>query len=252
MYVRRSRWLVAQCGTYGLAASATAGESLFGSRQATFPWQVMPCGIDFTPFAPGSVREDIRREFGIPSDSIVVGHVGRFAEQKNHAMILDIAEAIRRRTDKFHLLLVGDGPLQARIAEDVNQRGLASCITFAGVRADVPRLFTSLFDVFLFPSLFEGLGLVLVEAQAAGCPVVISDVIPQEADMVSRLVTRIPLTMNVDHWAKAVLLAAQASRSRAARLSAYETVASSAFNISVCRQNLTSLYIDQLSNRRAA
>lgn len=252
LYAQRSMSLISRHCTLGLATSAVAGESLFGRQQSSFHWSVLPCGIDLSVYAPEKTRGDIRSEFGIPDDAIVVGHVGRFAEQKNHDMILNIAEAMLRRTSKFHLVLVGEGPLRERTEEEVNRRGLATHVTFAGVRGDVPRLLASAFDVFLFPSLFEGLGLVVVEAQSAGCPVVISDVVPHEADVVSRLITRLPLSSPTEQWAEAILQSSLKSRSYDARVAAYTAIGNSPFNISVSVRNLTSLYSREFLNCKAA
>jgi glycosyltransferase involved in cell wall biosynthesis len=252
LYVKRSRLLTAGHRTLGLATSDKAGESMFGRDRTRRPWSALPCGIDLAPYSYHEQHDGPRQEFGIAHDAVIVGHVGRFVEEKNHRLILDVAECMLRRSGRFHFVLVGDGPLRRRIEEDVARRGLASCVSFAGVRADVPRLFSSLFDVFLFPSQSEGLGLVLVESQAACCPAVISDVVPPEAEVVSRLITRLSLGSPAELWADAVFLAARKPRSDADRIAAYQSVANSPLNISVCVEHLTSLYLREVSRRKAA
>ncbi|MFM9159608.1 MAG: glycosyltransferase, partial [Dolichospermum sp.] len=99
---------------------------------------------------------------------------------KNHTFILDIAAAVVKREPKMCLLLVGEGSLRSQIEQKASQLGLTNHIIFAGVRADIPRLMRGAMDIFLFPSLFEGLGNVRLEAQCAGLPAVISDVLPEE------------------------------------------------------------------------
>ena len=125
-------------------------------------------------------------------------------------MLVDIAQEIAKREENFALLLIGDGPLRPAIENRVAQAGLTDKVIFLGLRDDVPRLMLGAMDVFLFPSLFEGLGLVLVEAQAAGVPCFISDVVPEEADVVPQLVYRLSLSLPAFTWAEAVLSARRA------------------------------------------
>ncbi len=107
-----------------------------------------------------------------------------------------------RRLCRF--LLVGDGPLRPHIQHLAKTNGLDEQILFAGVRSDVPGIMQAM-DVFLFPSLWEGLGIVLIEAQAAGTPCVISDVIPPEATVIPELVDRLPLEASAEAWAEHLL-----------------------------------------------
>ncbi len=251
LYARRSQSLIFQHATHGLAASTTAGESLFGSHRSRTAWRTLHYGIDLSPFSPTIKRAELHKEFGIPPDAMVIGHVGRFYPQKNHEMLLRIAEALRKRSVPFQLVLVGDGPLRSQIEREVETRGLRNYVTFTGVRADVPELFTSLFDVFLFPSLYEGLGLVIVEALAANCRAIISDVVPEEADVVPNLVRRLSLAASADQWADAVLESARAPRTHEQWIEAFETVRDSRFNISKCVADLTHLYFHELSKQKA-
>jgi glycosyltransferase involved in cell wall biosynthesis len=106
----------------------------------------------------------------------------------------------------MQLLLIGDGPLRLDIKQKVSQLGLSDHVVFAGLRSDVPRLMLSAMDAFVMPSLYEGLGLVLIEAQAAGLPCIFSDVVPHEADLVKPLLQRLSLSQPPAAWADAVLL----------------------------------------------
>jgi glycosyltransferase involved in cell wall biosynthesis len=252
LYALRSRSLILRHATHGLAASRIAGESLFGQSCSPVPWRVLHYGIDLSPLAPVAKQKDIRRELGIPQNAVVIGHVGRFFQQKNHELIVKIAEALRRRTTSFHVVLVGDGPLRAKIEGDVEARSLRNHVSFVGIRADVPRLYASLFDVFLLPSLFEGLPLVMIEALAAGCPAVISDSISTEADMIPSLIKRLSLSASPDQWAAAILESARQPKSYEQRRDAFEAVRNSPFNISNCVPDLTNFYLGELSRRKAA
>ncbi len=199
------RW-IRRYATHGLAASRKAAVSLFGPRWAADPrWQVLYYGLDLAPFQDAVDRAAVRAELGISPSALVIGHVGRFDRQKNHAFLVDIfAEVVRRNADSI-LLLVGEGDLRPAIEEMLSRRGLTSRVRFTGSRPDVPRLMLGAMDAFVFPSWFEGLGLVLVEAQAAGLPCVISDAIPEEAILVEPLVRRVSLAQTSSAWAAEVL-----------------------------------------------
>ena len=179
------RWIASRA-TAGLAASRKQAADLFGPRwEADSRWRVLHYGIDTRPFHERVDPGAVRAELGIPPGAFVVGHVGRFARQKHDAFLLAVAARLAACEPNLHLLLVGTGPLRLAIEEAAARLGLTDRVIFAGPRADVPRLMRGAMDVFLFPSLFEGLGLVLIEAQAAGVPCVVSDVVPGEADVVA-------------------------------------------------------------------
>ena len=188
----------------GLACSAPAAADLFGPTwQNDGRWRVLRCGIDLTPFREGADRDAVRSELGIPPDAFVIGHVGRFHEQKNHPYIPEVAALVMRRAPNTRLLLIGDGPLRPAIERQAADMGLADRLLFAGVRSDVPSLMTGVMDVFVFPSLWEGLPVTLLEAQAAGLACLISDVITEEADVVPGLVCRMSLAQPPSAWAQA-------------------------------------------------
>ena len=199
--------------THGLACSSTGASALFGKQWEADPrWQTFFCGLDLKPFNKHVDDIAIRQALGIPADAFVVGHVGRFVEQKNHRKLISIFVEVMKKRPEAYLLLVGDGTLRPVVEEQLKQLGLLERVVFAGIRSDVPELMRGAMDVFLFPSIFEGLGLVLVEAQATGLPCVISDVIPDEADVVSNLVNRIPLTCSDEEWAEKILKSVDVAR----------------------------------------
>jgi len=199
------RWL-ARCATDGLAASAQAAVDLFGPGWAADPRvRLLFCGVDLAPFARPACPAAVRAALGIPAAAFVVGHVGRFAAQKNHAFLLAIAAAMIRRDAAVRFLLVGEGELRPVIEAQARALGLAGKIIFAGSRADVPQLLVGGMDAFVFPSRYEGLGLAVVEAQAAGLRCVVADGVPQEADAVPALVQRRSLAQSPAEWAEALL-----------------------------------------------
>ena len=178
----------------------------------------------------------------IPTDAFVIGHVGRFAPQKNHQFLLKIVAEIAQQEPNTRLLLVGTGSLRSDIEQQLDQLGLTDKVIFAGVRSDVPRLMLGAMDVFLFPSFYEGLGLVLIEAQAAGLPCVISDVVPEEADVVESLMKRLSLSHSASKWARVVLAQKKASLP----IKQFDALSilqkDSPFSIEISAEKLTNIY----------
>lgn len=235
------RWLD-RYATVGLGASRQALPDLFGEAWETEPrWQVFYCGIDIAPFQECVAPTAVRSELGISADALTIGHVGRFEAQKNHEFIVEVAVEVAKREPKMCLLLIGDGPLRPQIERQVTQMGLGDRVIFTGTRPDVAKLMLGAMDVFLFPSLFEGLGLVAIEAQAAGIPCVFSDVIPVEANLIEPLVRRLSLSQPASRWAEAVL-AAKASQMRMPQAQALSLVENSSFNVQTSVKNLEQLY----------
>ena len=206
MYYATMNALIRRFATMGIACSESAAPSLFSDSWASDPrWKVQTYGIDLHPFTEVVNSVSLRAELGISPDSFVIGYVGRIEDQKNPRFIVDIAERFCRMEPRAVFLLVGDGSLRYEIENRVRNLGLGEHFIFAGVRRDVPRLMKGAMDCFLFPSLFEGLGLVLLEAQAAGLTCVISDGLPDEASVVTELVRRISLEEPAEVWASELL-----------------------------------------------
>lgn len=159
--------------------------------------------IDTSVYAYSEVhRTNIRKELNIPADAIVIGHVGRFNKQKNHAFLIDIFHAFVQKHPHTHLVLVGVGELMDEMKEKVKRLQLDKLVHFLGTRSDVPSLLHAM-DAFLFPSFMEGLSVSMVEAQCAGLPCIVSDTIPPEVSM-SDLVTFLPLKAPVSEWVKEI------------------------------------------------
>ena len=191
--------------TVGLAASRSAAAALFGRGWQQAPrWRLLYYGIDGERFLPQSGRERLRNRLGIPADARVVVHVGRFDPQKNHRFLVAIAAAAIRQESNLHFVFAGDGPLRPQIEALCGSAGILPRCHFLGVRSDIPEILGAA-DAFLFPSFYEGLGLALIEAQAAGVPCVYSDAVPEEAEIVPRLGTKLPLSDGVSGWVSALV-----------------------------------------------
>lgn len=202
LYKRR----IPQYATKLMACSQAAGEWMFGDRE----FDVLNNAIDAKDYRYNpKVREIQRNSLGIAVDDFVMGHVGRFSPQKNHEFLIDIfAELVTKR--EATLLLVGNGDLCDHIYKKACQLGVEKRIIFAGVRNDVADLL-QVMDVFVFPSHYEGLGIVAIEAQAAGLPCLISDGVPMECKKTD-LVQQIPLSEGAQAWATALMRVARTQR----------------------------------------
>jgi glycosyltransferase involved in cell wall biosynthesis len=204
-YLRITEYLIAHCATVGLTCSRDAASCLYGNDwESNSSRKVLPYGIDLNPFLQPVSRTEILSELSIPVDSIVVGHVGRFAEQKNHMFLLDVFHELTLINVHVRLLLIGDGQLLKAVEEKVKKLKLTDKVIFAGVRADIPRLMSGVMNVFVLPSFNEGLPLVLIEAQAAGLPCIISDAVTPEICAVPHLIESVALNASPREWANVV------------------------------------------------
>lgn len=235
--------LISRHATIGLACSQQAAVDLFGKNwQNDRRWQILYCGLDMSPFQEPVDPVEVRSELGIPQDAFVIGHVGRFESQKNHHFLVKIFAEIARRESKICLLLVGNGSLRSQIERELAQLSLTDKVILTGVRPDVPRIMLGAMDAFVFPSLYEGLGLVLIEAQAAGLPCVLSDVVPEAADVVKPLLSRLSLSQSASQWAD-VILAQKNEAFKIEQSAALSMIKhNSPFSIETSAKSLTDIY----------
>lgn len=203
-YVGLMRILVRLFATSGIGTSSNAAEDQFGVNWAKDQrWKILPCGIDFRRF---DIPKDdlLPLSLGIYAGVKVIGHIGRFNQPKNHFFLIDVFKKLLDRGNNVVLVLVGAGDLKKAIEDRVNSLGLSDRVTFLGIRRDVPNILRSVIDVFLFPSLYEGLPLAFIEAQLAGCYCVGSDILPKEVILDTRSVTLLGLKEPLDTWANKV------------------------------------------------
>ncbi|KAA8997564.1 glycosyltransferase family 1 protein [Paenibacillus spiritus] len=186
------------------ACSRNAGRWLFGANSdIQSKLVVMNNAVDLSDFAYSEgKRSEVRQEWKAEG-RLVIGHVGRFDKQKNHDFLIDIFQQIHSLNPEALLVLAGTGQLEPSIRAKVERLGLSEHVRFLGVRKDISRLMQGM-DVFLFPSLFEGLPVVLVEAQAAGLRCVVSDAITAECDLSGRI-EFLSLKHPAEYWARTVL-----------------------------------------------
>lgn len=239
-YLRLMRASIAANATLGLTASGAARRALFGERDHAFPVANLSYSLNLAPFRDPANRDIVRTRLGIPWDALVLGHAGRFEKQKNHAFLARIFQEAARQEPRAWFLLAGDGTLRPAVERTFSSYGISNRTTFTGSVANVARLMLGAMDVFVFPSLAEGLGLVLVEAQAAGLPCIFSDCVPEEADVVDDLVHRLPLTAPAADWARRAIAAVSAPR--LSRSAAYDRVSRSPFAPAASAAALAAFY----------
>jgi len=203
VYNETTELLIRFFASHRIAVSKDAAFDLFKNAPGVI---IMPCGIDISEFTPPLPDAKYLPEaLQLFQQDKVIMHVGRFTSQKNHAFLIELFKDIHDHNNTTILCLAGEGELRQEIEIKAKDLGLQNCVRFLGIRRDIPQLLRLIAHVFVFPSLYEGLGVSVIEAQAAGVPCVISDRIPEIAIVVESLVTRISLDESIEVWRNAVL-----------------------------------------------
>lgn len=217
------------------ACGQLAGEWMFGGA----PFEVLNNAVDIKKYLyDHECARQIRDKLMIPQDAFVFGHIGRFSYQKNHSYLIDIFASVASKEPKAKLLMVGDGDLRPEMEAKVKVLGLIDRVIFTGVRSDVPELLQAM-DVFVFPSLYEGLPVTIVEAQAAGLPCVISDQVPSDC-AVTDLVEFMSLASSPEEWAERIIAAKGTPRRNT-----YDEVARAGFGIAENAAWLEKFYLSK-------
>lgn len=194
------RPLIPLISDWNVACSQKAAAFMFPRRVLKkHQYDVIRNGVDLNRYAYcRAIRMEARRALNL-EDKVVIGHIGRFTEQKNHRFLLEIFREICCRNRDARLLLIGEGEMEKVIRDKTREMGLEGYVIFLGATTQVPR-FLQAMDCFLFPSLYEGLPIAVIEAQAAGLPVVLSDRITREAEFAEH-VKYLSLSCPAKTWA---------------------------------------------------
>lgn len=180
-----------------LACSEKAGKYLFGSHS----FEIAHNAINLTKYTFNEcIRQEIRNQLNI-KERIVIGHVGRLSPEKNHNFMFEVLKKLIEVDSNYTLLLIGTGQLENELKEKVVKEGLTNNVIFMGARNDVNELLNCM-DIFILPSLFEGLPTVAIEAQMNGLQCMISENVTTEVKQTEN-VTFIPL--NVDKWVRTII-----------------------------------------------
>jgi len=206
IYLKLMRYLINRNATEGLAASQEAASALWGERwMDDGRWRILHCGIDIRDYMMRPAKDDVRRELGLNPEDIIFGHVGNFVPAKNHEFLLGILKEAIVINPNVKLLLVGDGSRRVCIEREAYSLGLTKNIVVLGSRNDVPRILMGAIDVLLLPSLYEGLPLIILEAQAAGVPILMSDKVTKEVIVSKSLVNILSISEHPGAWASMAL-----------------------------------------------
>lgn len=183
------------------ACSGDAGRQMFFRS-----FKVLPNVINYSDFGfDSAVRARVREQLGLGDGELVVGHVGHFHAQKNHHFLIKVFAQLHKQVQTARLMLVGhaDEAAQTTLQTWLHEHGVDHSAVILGQRTDVAELYQA-FDIFLFPSLFEGFGMALLEAQVSGLPCIYSSHIPRDAVIAEYALPK-PLTDGSAAWADAVL-----------------------------------------------
>lgn len=226
------------------ACSEYAGRWLFGNRSYDRrKVLVINNAIDLDKLSfDQPKRAEIRSAYNIDSDTLVVGHIGRFMPQKNHSFLLKIFCQLLKKRPNSVLMLVGDGELRKDIQATVKRLKIIDKVIFIEPTTNVADYYQAM-DVFCFPSIFEGLGLVAIEAQASGLPVIASEAVPDEADITDAVV-HLSLDSSCTKWADAIIQFSQLDRNRQLNLN------DSKFNIKKESAKLELFYLHAVNELR--
>lgn len=230
---------------YFMACSHEAGIDRFGLRVVEGDrFMVLNNGIDLTRYRCDESRHQAAKRALDVTGRPVFGHVGRLAEEKNHRFLFQAFTGVREHLPDAVLLLAGRGPLEQELKECANDLGIANAVRFLGVRDDVPVLLRAM-DVFVFPSIKEGLPVAAIEAQASGLPCLISTGVPEHANA-SLLCERMSLEEGAENWADKMIEMYRLSQ-QTSRTDKVDEVRAGGFDIADSARVLTDTYRSLLS-----
>ena len=223
------------------ACSKIAACWLFGSDKNV---EIIKNAIEVEKFQFNeNYRNKLREELGL-ENKFIIGHIGRFMYQKNHEYLIQIFNNIVHKIPSAHLVLVGDGPLREHILQKIENLGLSTRVTYLGLRKDVHKLY-SLFDIFYFPSWYEGLGLVAIEAQAEKLPILMSNFIPDEAVVDNTLAKKLNITENdINLWINETEQIYQKSNNFISRIGVNDIISRNGYDIHKEVKRLEELYCE--------
>ncbi len=235
---------VGKVADYWFACSAKAAEHLYGKGYNNYPqYYDIPNAIDASQYLYSKeTANKIREEIGVKGNEFLCGHVGSFSKPKNHIFLLAIFKEILDLNPKAKLVCCGAGGLLPEIKDKAAKMGISERIIFPGVVHNCNEYMMAM-DVFVFPSLFEGFPFSVIEAQATGLPVVMSDVITTEVDITDN-VLRCALNKSATEWAKKIVCLSEIKNRQT-----YNTaIANSKYNMSICAEMMEGLYVKMKQN----
>lgn len=202
LYEKVMQLLIVSFSTHYIGCGVRAGEILFGEKRYHKKGITIPNGIETEKFAcKEAYSEEIRKKLGV-EDNFVIGHVGHLAEVKNQSFLINMMPEILKRNENAKLLLLGEGEDRQKLEKLIEDLDLSQNVIMTGNVMDVHK-YLSAMDVFVFPSLYEGMPLSVIEVQTNGLPCVMSDTVPQDV-VLTDLITRLSLKAPTEMWVDAI------------------------------------------------
>lgn len=227
---------------YRFACSEQAWDWMFlKSKKNLNSNEIINNGIDTKKFLYNEDIANLQREKWGLNDNLVIGFVGRLSEQKNTFFLIEVFHELLEIKPNAKLLIVGDGEYKKSLQKKVKDLCMDDKVIFTGVQSNVNDLMQAM-DIFVLPSLWEGFGIVLIEAQAAGLPCVVSDVIAKEV-LITNLITQVSLNKSAKKWAKIIIKA----NGQYEHSNTYEDIVSSGFDVKSTAFWLENFYLDKIN-----
>jgi glycosyltransferase involved in cell wall biosynthesis len=222
---------------YKFACSDKAAEWLFGERITDV--NIINNAIDINRYLYNQeIANQYRKTYGINDNTLFLGHIGNFSVAKNHMFLIDIFQSVLEININSKLILVGHGQLQKEVIDKVENLGLSEHVIFAGLRQDIPEILSAV-DVLLFPSLYEGFPVTLVEAQASGLKCVTSDTITQQV-ILTDLVVQLSLKESPNRWAEKLISNAE----KYERKNTYQEIKNKGFDVKEEAKRIQNFYLE--------
>ncbi len=229
--------LVKYVSTHDYACSEEAGKYLFGSQ----PFTIVPNAIDVKSFKFSTQkRNKFRKQYNLQKKT-AIGHIGRFDKQKNHKYIIDAFEIAHSKNSNVSLLLAGTGKLEPQIKEYVAEKQLTDSVIFLGTIKNTAEFYCGI-DIFILPSLFEGIPVTAIEAQTSGVKCILSNKISPAVKIAENIIY-LPITkFSKPKWAKEMLSTSQDNRN-----TSYKTILKTSYNIDQTVSLLQTKYFEMLN-----
>lgn len=220
-----------------IACGKDAGKYCFGKAE----YVILPNGLNFDVYKSITCDDvdGLKTEFGINDGTLVIGHVGHFSKQKNHPFLTEIIHDYAKMNNNVKFILVGDGPDKGDIEKIIQKNGDGNYVIFAGIRNDIPALM-KMFDIFVLPSLFEGLPVVGIEAQAAGTPCVFSDTIDKTVSICDSHCEFVPIEKGTVLWIDAINRMRNCGRNLEKNI--YDALCKNGYDLVKSAENLGKIY----------
>lgn len=245
MYVKLMRKIINKYSTKLLACSNAAGCYLFGSKTLnTEKYSYFPNLVDYKKMmTPNKEKVKLFKMNNDLNNNLVIGNIGTLKPSKNQEFLLKIVKILKERHVNVKLIIVGDGELKSRLKELTEEYDIVENVIFTGIRKDINNMLSCM-DVFVLPSIYEGLGLVLLEAQASGLPCLVSEAIQKEADLGLNLIEKLNLSDDEILWADKIV--ELSSKKKLSRYLIEEKFNDKGYSTSKCISRLLEIYEVQL------